>query len=156
MQVANSVMSTNVVTVKPEDSLLSAWKLMCEQNILHLPVADASGVVVGMLSDRDVQRAMVVDRPAGDAEEIFLTATKKVSGFMTPTVFSVRMETTISSIIEEMLKRKVSAIVVLDDHLCCVGIVTSTDILGLFLDQIKRSEENLNKPLSFFFPNTLY
>jgi CBS domain-containing protein len=48
------VMTTNPVTVKPDDPLVLAVAKMVEHNIRHLPVIDEKGTPIGMLSVRDV------------------------------------------------------------------------------------------------------
>ena len=54
-------MTREVITVAPDTSVLRAAKLMLERNISGLPVVDAAGRVVGIVSERDLLR-----RPDGD------------------------------------------------------------------------------------------
>lgn len=154
MQTARAVMSTSVQSVSPEQSLLTAYNLMYINRIRHLPVIDNTGTAVGMLSDRDIQRAMIVSQ--GDGDEMYLSSSKTVGDFMSVPLFSVRPEMPVSLLIDEFLKKKVSAVVVLDDARKCVGIITDYDLLTLLRRNIERDEELSVKPLSFFFPNTLY
>ena len=53
---AKDVMSRNVVTVSPDATILQAARLMLQNHISGLPVADASGQVVGILSEGDFLR----------------------------------------------------------------------------------------------------
>ena len=50
-------MTTEVITVTPETSLLKIGKLMRDNNVRRLPVLDDKGHVVGIISDRDVRDA---------------------------------------------------------------------------------------------------
>jgi CBS domain-containing protein len=50
----SDVMTRNVVTVRPEDSVSTAIDKMREANVRHLPVVDAEGRPVGVLSMRDI------------------------------------------------------------------------------------------------------
>jgi CBS domain-containing protein len=150
-------MTNSVVTIGKDEPVLSAYKLMIERKIRHLPVIDQEENVVGMLSDRDVQRAMVVDRTNGiDSEEIYLNSSKIVSEFMSPKAFTALPDTPLSAIIEEMMEQKISAVIIVNDALKCEGIVTSNDIMRVFLDQMARNRQIFDQPMSFFFSNTLY
>ena len=51
-------MTRSLLTVRWNLSLEDAWKMMKERSIRHLPVLDAEGGLIGILSDRDVKRAM--------------------------------------------------------------------------------------------------
>jgi len=54
----SDLMSTDPVTIGPEDNLARAWDLMDQHHIRHLPVAE-DGELVGLVSKRDLlQRAL--------------------------------------------------------------------------------------------------
>lgn len=53
---ARDCMTRRVVTLAPETEILQALRTLIEKNIAGAPVVDASGVVVGMLSERDCMR----------------------------------------------------------------------------------------------------
>src|SRR5256885_9858644 len=57
---AMDVMVRDVVTVKPDDSVSEVVKLLAEHDVSALPVVNADGQVVGMISEADLMR--VVDR----------------------------------------------------------------------------------------------
>ena len=48
-------MTTEVITVTPETSLLKIGKLMRDNSVRRLPVLDDKGHVVGIISDRAVR-----------------------------------------------------------------------------------------------------
>lgn len=48
------VMSTQIVQVSPEDSVQVAARLLSRRNVGSLPVTDASGRLLGIVTDRDV------------------------------------------------------------------------------------------------------
>lgn len=150
-------MTKAVLTIGKDESVLSAYKIMFENKIRHLPVIEKDGTITGMLSDRDVQRAMVVDRTNGEgSEEVYLNHSKKVNEYMTPVAFTALPETPLSSLIEEMMEKKISAVIIVDETVKCVGIVTSNDIMRVFLEQMSRNRQIFEQPMSFFLPNTLY
>jgi CBS domain-containing protein len=53
-----SIMSTNLLVVKPGDDLDYVMAIMIQNNIRHTPVVEESGLV-GLLSMRDVVRVLV-------------------------------------------------------------------------------------------------
>ncbi|MFE5587648.1 CBS domain-containing protein [Kitasatospora sp. NPDC056531] len=53
---ADTLMSSPVVTARPEWTLVEAARLMDRRNVKHLPVTDRDGRLVGILSRRDLLR----------------------------------------------------------------------------------------------------
>ena len=56
MMTLDMIMSTDLITITPEEDLAAARALMHDNRIHHLPVVE-DGVLVGILSDRDLRRA---------------------------------------------------------------------------------------------------
>lgn len=50
------LMTSNVITVGPEDHLLTVQELMWDNDIRHLPVVDADSEILGLISHRDLIR----------------------------------------------------------------------------------------------------
>jgi CBS domain-containing protein len=53
MQV-NQIMTTDVATARPETNLAAIAKLMWDRDCGFVPVVDAAGKVVGVITDRDI------------------------------------------------------------------------------------------------------
>ncbi|MCP4609367.1 MAG: CBS domain-containing protein [Planctomycetes bacterium] len=51
---AKDIMSTNVISVKKDDSIFEAIKLLVEKNVSGLPVVDDDMTLTGILSEKDV------------------------------------------------------------------------------------------------------
>ena len=51
---AKDIMSTNVISVKKDDSIFEAVQLLVENNISGLPVVDDDMILTGLLSEKDV------------------------------------------------------------------------------------------------------
>lgn len=60
-QTVGEVMSSDAVTVKPDQPLRKAAKLMQEKSIRRLAVTDDAGNVIGILTPGDIVRAMAVE-----------------------------------------------------------------------------------------------
>lgn len=52
------VMNRSVLTVTPEQTLDEAAKIICDHKMSGLPVVDERGGVIGILSEKDILRAM--------------------------------------------------------------------------------------------------
>jgi CBS domain-containing protein len=51
-----------VLTVKPESSIIDAAQVMLEHKVSGLPVLDATGKLVGILTESDIFRMLVKSR----------------------------------------------------------------------------------------------
>lgn len=49
-----NIMSTEIITIRPDDKVLHCADLMIEKNLQRLPVLDESGRVLGMVHIRDI------------------------------------------------------------------------------------------------------
>jgi acetoin utilization protein AcuB len=135
---ARESMSTKLVTINFNASMETAYHRMQKRRLRHLPVCDDNGEVVGMLSDRDVQRAMISEvkheRPSHlSSETIAFDPAAKVRDYMGWPVLTVEKDTDLRVVAERILKEKVSALLVKDEHLT-VGIVTTDDLMKVLID----------------------
>jgi len=56
------LMTPNVVTVRPADSVATAYELMLDNRFRHLAVVDKEGDLVGLLTHRDLLRYSLIER----------------------------------------------------------------------------------------------
>ncbi len=126
-----SRMSKNPVTASPRDTLAEAQARMDSGNFRHLPVTD-QGRLVGMLSDHDIRQ-----------HQGHLTDTR-VTGAMTDNPITVSPDTTMEEAAEIMLERKISGLPVVEQGKL-VGIITTADLLGAFLEIFGSAEENATR-----------
>jgi acetoin utilization protein AcuB len=134
---ARDVMTPDPVTVTPQSHLAEVWDLMRERGIRHVPVVQA-GVLVGMLSDRDlasVDVARVLTMEGADALRRVLDT--PVVGIMSSDVISVEPEAALEDVVELMLEHTVGALpVVRPDTREVVGIVSYIDVLRAVRDLV--------------------
>jgi acetoin utilization protein AcuB len=153
---SKEIMSSDILCIKSTDSILNAFRIMLDENIRHLPVVDEMKRLVGILSDRDIQRAMVFTSHENGQKEIFISHSLIVSEFMTSPVLTVSENSVITDIVRELLDKKVSALMVRDSLGSYIEIVTTDDLLYYFIDVLEKNEDLVNKPLSLIFSNTLF
>lgn len=54
MQKAKDVMVKDVITISPDSSLEDAIKILIDKKISGMPVVDAGGQIVGIISEKDI------------------------------------------------------------------------------------------------------
>jgi CBS domain-containing protein len=131
MQVRH-VMTARVHTLKPEHKVFAAGEIMHWAHVRHVPVVDARGTLVGVLSDRDVLRASMstVGTHVADADRRQHLTRVTVSEVMTPPAHVATPEMTVRQAAATMRTFHVDCLPVVD-HGRLVGIVTAFDLLGL-------------------------
>ncbi|MET1124438.1 MAG: homocysteine biosynthesis protein [Archaeoglobaceae archaeon] len=118
VKVVKSVMGA-AVTVSEDTSIEEAARLMIQKNVNHLPVVDASGQLVGIVTSWDIAKAVAVG-VRGVVREI-----------MTRNVITVSPEDPVELAAAKMEKHDISALPVIDAKRRVLGIVTSEDLSKL-------------------------
>jgi CBS domain-containing protein len=116
---AGDLMTAEVVRVRPEMPLREAARLLLRHRIGGVPVVDAHGKCVGVLSGFDFLRA---GPTCGDADE--------VRRFMTADPVTVTPATPLRVVAQMMVDAHIHRVIVVDEEQRPVGIVASTDALA--------------------------
>lgn len=130
------IMCEDIVTAHWTEDLGSAYKKMSRLGIRHLPVVDDRGELVGIISDRDFQRAMRTDT-SYDSNYVMraeFEAEALVRDYMSQPVKSVDESTDVKTVAHMMIEQKISAVLVINDDYKMVGIVTHEDLLQVLVD----------------------
>lgn len=151
MKTTQSYMTKRPVTIKYSETLQAAYKLMRENSFRHLPVVDEKMSVIGILSDRDIQRAMTNKKISPLAQESGLSPDLIVEDYMNWPVYTVREETPLKQVAAQMLTQKVSAFLVESCSGKLRGIVTTDDILRAFLNEETKTGDSLISNFSHYF-----
>jgi IMP dehydrogenase len=110
-----SGMVVNPITVAPDASLAQARAIMADNAISGIPVVEASGKLVGMLTNRDVRFAENPNQP--------------VSELMTrEDLVTVRAGVSEEEARRLLHQRRIEKLLVVDDAFHCVGLITVKDI----------------------------
>lgn len=131
-------MSPDPVTVTPTTTVADARTLLSEHGFRHLPVVDGGGVLVGIVSDRDVAinpralRAAVRRHTVGD----LVDDDRTVEAVMSRDPHVVDADATLDAAARLLVSRQISALPVLDDDRALIGIITSVDCLLATLQPI--------------------
>jgi acetoin utilization protein AcuB len=140
--IARELMTPKPVTVTPKASIAEAWDLMNERDIRHIPVVD-NGVLVGMLSDRDLARMNLPRILAVEGiDALRRELTTPVIEVMRADVISVGPDTGLRDVVDLLLEHKVGALPVADPASAqVVGIISYIDVLRQLRDELELAEE---------------
>lgn len=130
-----------VVSIDTAADLAAAAKLLTKHSIGVLVVLDVDGRLVGILSERDIVRAM--------SENGIAALQLPVAEVMTRSVSTCDVNDAISSVIERMTKGKFRHMPVLENGRLA-GIVSNRDLLKLHLDTIREHIHQIEASLAEF------
>jgi len=114
------VMIAKVVTLSPHSSFSEAANLMNHRYFRHCVVVDAHGQLVGVISDRDIWRALARNPNA---------RSKSLDQIMTRNPVTVRRNTPIAEAVSKIVSKRINCLPVVEENGSVCGIVTSTDLL---------------------------
>ena len=128
--VMRDIMTARVVTVDMDDRLEVVKEIFDTMNFHHLLVMDEHKKLSGVVSDRDLLRALspYVGSAAETARDL-ATLNKRVHQIMTRQPITLRPESGISEAVNLLLMHGISCIPIVDDKLKPVGIVSWRDLL---------------------------
>ena len=127
-------MQTSVFTVGPDDLIDRVFFLLHYEKIRHLPVVDDNGAIVGIVSDRDLYKALGpksrsrMVQTGGSQKTQLHVIPRKVRHIMRRGVFTVAPDDAADKAATVMARKKIGALPVVEGG-ALVGIVTATDIL---------------------------
>lgn len=138
---ARDVMTRRVISVTPDATVLQAARLMLRHHISGLPVVDAGGALVGILSEGDFlrRRETTTERrrsrwleflmgPGKIAAEYTQSHGKKVSEVMTDEVQTVDEDTDLEAVVELMERSRIKRVPVTRGGKM-TGIVTRSNLM---------------------------
>ncbi|MFO0837750.1 MAG: CBS domain-containing protein [Phycisphaerae bacterium] len=130
-QPVRSIMRTHLAKVRGEASLHEIITILQDRHVRHVPVVDENGGLIGIVSDRDVRRALgsacVNDMQAQETGKYY-DEPRSAAGIMTSDVVSVAPTTTVGEATHYVLERRIHSLPVVERN-ALVGIVTTSDIL---------------------------
>ena len=140
-------MSTRPVTVTADTTMSEALRIMRQGHVRRLPVLDADGRMVGIVSEKDLLYASPSSATSLSIYEMHDMLTRlKVSELMTRDVITVTPDTLLEDAARIMVDNVIGGLPVLQDDKL-VGIITQTDIFKVFLELLGAREAGLRLTL---------
>jgi len=127
---------TDVVTIAPEQTLADAARLLTERGIGAIVVTRGGGAVLGIISERDIVRAVAAKGAAGLSEQ--------VERYMTGDVVTCTRQAPINELMEIMTSRNFRHVPVVDQGRLA-GIVSIGDLVEQRVAEIEAEQEALRE-----------
>jgi CBS domain-containing protein len=151
---AADVMTSGVISVRPDASILEAMRLMLQYKISGLPVIDPTGNLVGMITEGDFLRRAETGTnrhrsrwleflvgPGRLAEEYTRTHGRKVEEVMTADTITVTEDTPVADIVPLMERRHIKRVPVMRGKEV-VGIVTRANLVHALAGLARGAKPN--------------
>ncbi|HEY0523535.1 MAG TPA: CBS domain-containing protein, partial [Stellaceae bacterium] len=136
------IMSRDVRTASPTQTLQDAARIMADHDVGALPVCDEGVGLVGMITDRDIALRGVAER---------LDPKRTTVGTaMTDEVYFCFEDDAVEDVAEQLAELRIRRLPVLDDAKRLVGIVSLKDITtaaaGAAPDVARRALRGISRP----------
>ncbi len=127
-----------IVSIKPDASVLDAIRLMAEKNIGAVLVMNG-GKLLGILSERDYARKVVVKGRASD--------TTAVADIMTANVVTTTSSEAVDTCMALMTDRRIRHLPVMDNNVV-VGVISIGDLVQAIIADQQEAIEQLEHYIS--------
>lgn len=148
----SDIMRTGIYTVRPDTFLGDAAHMLVVHKISGLPVLDADGRLVGVITEADFLRALGVPSHhpthslwqtleamfAHHGELADMDGT--VADLMVTDLITVKPDSSVLDAVELLKKNRIKRVIVCDDERRLHGIVTRTDFVKLFLNRMQAGQ----------------
>lgn len=157
-------MTTVVVTLSPDDTILDASLKLSDKRISGAPVVDAEGKVIGVFSEADILKklkitsktlrmiypslcSVCVSFQEEETERETIEAYKEVAGLkvgdvMTTSVETVGPDMDVRDAIKKMVSKRINRLPVVDGLGRSIGIITRGDILRGIANESNNNNKN--------------
>ncbi|ADI04472.1 hypothetical protein SBI_01351 [Streptomyces bingchenggensis BCW-1] len=145
----SEVMTHDVVTVRPDTPFKEITSVLSSHGISAVPVADARGAPMGLVSEADLlrkqaeQRAGGQEAPPGWPREKAKARAENAAGLMTAPVVTAHADWTVAQAAREMDRHRVKRLLVVDETDSIIGIVSRSDLIHVYL----RPDEEIREEI---------
>ena len=133
------IMSTDLVTITPDENLAAARKLMHEKKIHHLPVVDSDENLVGLVTLTNVLAA--TDSFLRDDESRIHAKEIVVKDMMVTDVATVDENASLRQAALFLEKHRIGCLPVMSDG-SLKGIITDTDFVAVAINLLEQMEDS--------------
>ena len=126
------LMTEKVMALRASNNLATAYDLMGNEHVRHIPIVDAEGDLVGLITHRDLLRS------GFEEHELPLTArrerlgARKIRDVMTSEVETIAPDADLKEAAQILFENKLGCLPVVEGNRL-VGILTESDFVRYFL-----------------------
>ncbi len=128
----------HIISIKPEDSVLDAIRLMAEKGIGSLVVMEDQELL-GIMSERDYARKVIIKGRSSES-----TA---VSEIMTANVITTSSSETVNDCMSVMTEKKIRHLPVVEDN-AVIGMISIGDLVEAIISDQQEEIEQLEHYIS--------
>lgn len=143
-------MNKNVIAVCWSDDLESSYQIMRDAGVRHLVVVDDFGFLRGVISDRDFQRATL-----GDPLSVEFVEGSIIKDFMNWPAETISSKAKLREAAQEMINKKISALVITEDDEEATGIITHEDLLRVLVQLLGEKSTFKDKLIDTIYSTPL-
>lgn len=138
MMTLDTIMSTDLVTIRPDENLAAARALMHDKRIHHLPVVDDQDELVGLVTLTNVLAA--TDSFLRDDESRIHANEISVKDMMVTDVATVDEHASLRQAALFLERHRIGCLPVMSDG-ALKGIITDTDFVAVAINLLEQIEE---------------
>jgi len=147
---AKDIMTKDVITVRPEEKVENAARILIDNQISGIPVVDEHNHVLGIITEKDLMikaselkvpfyltlfdSIIFLENPIRFNNDLKKYTASDVKEAMTDKVYSVEEDTPVTEVVTIMQKRKINRVPVLR-HGKLIGIISRNDILKAMVER---------------------
>lgn len=127
-------MSTNPATITPDMSMMRASKIMKDTGALGLSVIDDNGILVGIVTDRDIKEASPSKATTLDVHELYyLLSEIKVKDIMSTRLLTIQADESVEKAAIIMMDNKIGGLPVVDEIGKLQGVITQNEVYEVLI-----------------------
>lgn len=152
-------MTTQITKATPRLRLHDALRLMNRANIRALPIVEKE-TLVGIVTKRDLLRSDVSSVMRDIWDQYRQVGNVPLEKIMTKTVITIPADASMTQAAETLLEYKITALPVTNEEHQMVGILTSTDLFRMLIEEFQRInsvnlvEDHMSREITTINPET--
>mgnify|MGYP001205511237 FL=1 len=131
----SQLLKRDVISINPNKTVFNAIKLLTENNIGALPVINDNKELCGIISERDIIRAMSQNIGTNFKKSL-------INSIMTSNVITISNNAISEDIMDIMTKNKIRHIPIVENKLL-MGIVSIGDVVKRLLEKFNLENQHL-------------
>ena len=129
-QTAGDIMTAPAISARGDEALGYVVQRLLDRGLKRLPVVDADGKLIGMVSRVDVLRAVAGEQSAAPETAPAPHPGQTLAQIMSARVPAVHVNDDLADVLRQMLDAGVTRVIVLDEQEHPVGVITDGDLVA--------------------------